>query len=156
MSHDLVNALPGHLAQDEVEFLYNVEVLGLPARKAAKMSGMSVAKIVAPHIIQAREELKRELRGRMAITKEDIVNGYQEAVEMAKIVSDPMAMIAGWKETSRILGYDAPQKVDINIHASVDAMASQVKAMDDASLARLLGADQIIDAEFYELGTGKS
>ena len=32
MAHDLVNALPSNLTQDEVEFLYNVEVLGLPAR----------------------------------------------------------------------------------------------------------------------------
>lgn len=153
--NDLVNALPQHMTQDEVEFVYNVEVLGLPARKAATMAGMPVTKIMAPHLIQARESVKRELRGRLAITKEDVVHGYQDAIEQAKILGEPAVAIMGWEKIAKILGYDTPQKIDVHITASVEAMAGQVKAMDDASLMKLLGADTIIDADFYEVGTGK-
>lgn len=149
---DLVNAIPQHLTQDEVEFVYNVEVLGLPVRKAATMAGMPIARIMASHIVQARETVKRELRGAMKITKEDVVQGYKEAVDRARVLGEPAVEIMGWKEISKILGYDAPTKVDINISASIDVMQTQVRGMDDASLAKLIGAENVIDADFYELG----
>ncbi|MBT9153404.1 MAG: hypothetical protein DDT39_00061 [Firmicutes bacterium] len=58
----------------------------------------------------------------------------------------------GWKEIAKILGYDAPTKIDINISASIDVMQTQVRGMDDAALAKLIGADNVIDADFYDLG----
>lgn len=151
---NLVNALPSNLTQDEVEFIYNVEVLGLPARKAATMAGMSVGKIIAPHIQQARETVKRELRGVLAITKEDVVHGIREAVDRAKVLNEPGTEIMGWQAIAKLLGYDAPTKVDVNITASIDVMQTQVRSMDDAALAKLVGAQNIIDADFYDLGNG--
>lgn len=149
---DLVNVLPQHLTQDEVEFVYNVEVLGLPAKKAATMAGMSPAKIMAPHVMQARDNVKREMRGRMKITKEDVVHGYLDAIDRAKVLGEPATEIMGWKHVEKILGYDAPQKIDINISASIDVMQRQVRGMDDATLAKMIGAENVIDADFYEVG----
>ena len=83
---------------------HNTEVLNLPVRTAARMAGMSIAKIAAPHIIQAREVAKKALQGHMAITKEDIVHGYKEAIDMAKILAEPMTMIVGWEKVAKILG----------------------------------------------------
>ncbi len=50
---------PSGLTNEEAEFVYSVEVLGLPIRKAATMSGMSLGMVSKPHIIQARELTKR-------------------------------------------------------------------------------------------------
>ena len=47
-----------HLDEDEANFVYNVEVLALPARKAATLAGMKPTKVSAPHVAQAREALK--------------------------------------------------------------------------------------------------
>lgn len=142
-----------HLEEDEANFVYNVEILGLPVRKAASLAGMKATKISAPHLVQAREAVKRELRDSMAITKEDVVNGYQEAIHMAKTLADPLTMIVGWEKTAKILGYDQPQKIDININASVEVQQKLIKSMSDAELVKSLGADTIIDAEFIEIGS---
>ena len=46
-SSDLTHVLPSGMTTEEVNFVYNAEVLGLPARKAASMAGMPVGRIVA-------------------------------------------------------------------------------------------------------------
>lgn len=155
MSTEHVPAALSHLTAEEANFVYNVEVLGLPARKAASMAGMKPSRISAPHLVQAREALKRELRDAVAITKEDVVHGYQEAIHMAKQLAEPLTMIVGWEKTAKLLGYDQPQKIDININASVEVQQSLVKSMSDAELVKALGASNVIDGEFYEIGQEK-
>lgn len=140
---------PSGLTDDEANYIYNVEVLGLPPRKAAQLAGMPVAKLTKPHIMQAREHVKRELRGAMAITKDDVVFGMRDAIDRARILGEPATEIAGWKEIARILGYDAAQRVDVNLHASIDVLRHQVRQLSDEELMRAVGADSVIDADFY-------
>lgn len=151
-SSDLTHVLPSGMSVEEVNFVYNAEVLGLPARKAATMAGMPISRIVAPHILQARELVKRELNGFMAITKEDIIRRMDEAVYRAQLLSEPMTEIVGLEKMAKLMGYDAPKKVDINLTTSLEVMRENVKSMGDAELTRLIGAGDIIDGEFYEHG----
>lgn len=147
-----LDIIPQGLTAEEANFIYNTEVLNLPARTAARMAGMAPSKIVAPHIIQAREQAKKALQGHLAITKEDIVHGYKEAVDMARILAEPLTMITGWEKIAKILGHDQPQRVDININASIEVQKNVIKALSDEELVRQLGADHVIDAEFYVHG----
>ncbi len=147
-----LDIIPQGLTAEEANFVYNTEVLNLPARTAARMAGMAPSKIVAPHLIQAREQAKKALQGHLAITKEDIVHGYKEAVDMARILAEPLTMITGWEKIAKILGHDQPQRVDININASIEVQKNVIKALSDEELVRQLGADSVIDAEFYVHG----
>src|ERR1035437_1059868 len=63
------------LTSEEANFVYNVEILGLPAKKAADLAGMLYSRMSEGHVIQARELTKRESRGAMALTKEEVVFG---------------------------------------------------------------------------------
>jgi hypothetical protein len=83
------------------------------------------------------------------ITKDDVVLGYRSAIEDAKLLSDPMAQIAGWREISKMLGYDAPREIKITLSGDVRATRKQIAQLDDASLIELLGAGNVIDADFY-------
>lgn len=155
-STDFARLMPTGLTEDEVNFVYNTEILGLPVRKAASMAGMPIGRSVAPHIVQARELAKRALRGVLQITREDVVHGYMDAVAMARSMADPLTMIVGWEKTAKLLGLEAPQRVDINITASIEVAQSRVKTMSDTELAQSLGANNIIDADFYEVPGGKT
>lgn len=146
---DLTKLIPGGLTPLEAEFVYNLEVLGLPVKAAAAMAGCGVGMALKPHIVQSRELLKRELRGALNITREDVVHGIHEAIGRAKVLAEPATEIAGWKEISRISGLDAATKVDVNITASIDVLKGQVRGMSDAELARYVGAGDIIDGDFY-------
>lgn len=139
------------LTQDEMDFIYHVEVLGLPQRKAAEMAGMALNKISAPHVAQARATVRNQIRGTSQITKDDIVFGMREAIERARILSDPMTEIVGWEKIAKLLGYDAPQTVNVNITASVEVLKSNARRMSDADLVRAVGAGAVIDGDFFEV-----
>lgn len=142
---------PSLLTEGEANFVYNLEVLGLPLRKAADMAGVKPTIATAAHVVQARELLKRELRGSTAVTREDVVFGIQDAIGRAKILADPKAEIMGWKEIGTMLGYYEPRKIDVNLNASVEVLQKNIRTIPTNELVKRLGADSIIDADFYEV-----
>lgn len=138
------------LTNEEAEFVYSVEVLGLPVRKAAQLANMSLGSIGKPHIAQAREVTKRQIRGSMQITREDITFRMLEAIDRARILGEPMTEIVGLDKVAKLNGLDAPQRVDINLRASIEVVQANVRSLSDTELVELLGAGDVIDAEFYE------
>lgn len=149
MTDGIANVAPAGLTREEAEFAYNCEVLGLPARKAAQMANLSLAMLSKPHLVQAREALRRQMRDTMQITKEDVVHGMREAVDRARLLGEPATEIMGWEKIAKLLGYDTPQKIDVNITASIDVLQKHVRGMSDADLAKLVDARDVIDGEFY-------
>ena len=140
------------LSPEEANFVYNTEVLGLPVKKAVAMSGMAPDRVSKPHIIQAREQAKRALRGAVGITKEDSIHGIRDAIWRAQLLSEPSTEIRGWEVINKMLGFDAPTRVDVNINETVRVVREQAKGLSDSELAQMLGADDVIDADFYEVG----
>ncbi len=139
------------LTQEEEKFLYNLEVLGLPQQRAADMAGVGnpSALLKKPEVANARETLRAATRARVNITKDDVIRGYLDAVQDAKLLGDPMAQIAGWREISKSLGYDAPREVKITINGTAKEVRKQVAQLTDNDLVDLLGADSVIDGDFY-------
>lgn len=137
------------LTEDEAQFVYACEVLGLPARVAAAQAGMAAHKVSAPHLQQARTLLKQQIRGEVNISKEDVVFGIREAIDRAKIINEPSTEIMGWDRIAKLLGYDAPQKIDLSVTATIEVLKNNVRSMDDRLLAEMVGANNIIDVDFY-------
>ena len=137
------------LTAEEANFVYNAEIIGMPVKKAAEMAGLPLSRVVHPHIIQAREEAKRELRRSTAITREDVVNGLRDAIWRAQLVSDPVAEIKGWEAISKLLGLEAAKEVNINLKESVRVVQAQLHGMSTDELVDMLNAGDIIDGEFY-------
>lgn len=144
--------LPTGLTNEEASFVYNVEVLQMPVNLAASQARMPLGRAVSPHIVQARETLKAELRRTTGITKEDCVYGMRDAVDRARILGEPMTEIVGWEKIAKLMGYDAPQRVDININATVEAIATQLRTIPTEELVKHLpDARDVIDADFDEV-----
>jgi hypothetical protein len=56
----------------------------------------------------------------------------------------------GWEKIAKIAGLDAPQRIDVNVTASMTVLKQHVRALPDAELARLVGGTgSVIDADFY-------
>lgn len=150
---DVANSvIPAGLADDEANYVYNVEVLGLPPKKAAQLAGMPASKMYAAHVAQAREIARNAVRGNCQVTKEDVTFGMKEAIDRARIIGDPLTEIVGWEKLAKLHGLDAPQKVDINITESIKVVQEHVRSVSDSDLVKLLGAGDVIDVEFYEHG----
>ncbi len=142
-------ALGSHLTQPEAQFVYNIEVLGMPAVAAANAAQMPIGMIPKPHIKQAREQMRRELRGYIGVTKEDVVFGILEAIGRARIINEPATEIRGFEVVSKMLGYDAPTKIDVSVTETITVIREQMRVLPDADLVRMAGAGNVIDADFY-------
>lgn len=140
------------LADDEANFVYNVEILNLPTKKAADLAGMPASKIYAPHVKQARDLVRAELNSRVNISKDDVVRGMRDAIGRAQILGEPMTEIVGWEKIAKLLGYEAPQKHDVNVTATIEALQGNLKSLPDSELSKLVNANDIIDVEFYTVG----
>lgn len=142
-------ALAG-LTSEEANLVYNLEALDMPVKAAAALAGAPVAAALRPHVVKAREEMRKALREGLQLTREDVLIGLKEAITDARLLGDAMSQIRGWSEIAEILGIKKQAPVEININATVDVVRRQVKQVSDDDLIRQLGAEKIIDGEFYE------
>lgn len=139
------------LNEQEQELLYNVEVLRVPVRRAGEMAGVTdpYAMLKRPAVMVARDKLRVELRGNVKLTREDVIAGLMEAIEHARVMGDALPQIAGWREISKMLGYDKTPNVNIHIQGNLDQVRRQMQGLPMDQLLREAGQENIIDADFY-------
>lgn len=79
---------------------------------------------------------------RLSIKREDVVAGLLEAVDQARVQSNPMAMVAGLRELGKMMGFYAPElkKVDLNVQGKVDM--DRLNQLTDAELLQIIEAGQ--------------
>lgn len=86
----------------------------------------------------------------LGLTREDVLKGMMEAVEDAKIMSDPMSQIAGWREIAKICGFYAPEVKKIEISGKGKALIDRMATMTDEELLQMAEGEPI-DVEFTEV-----
>lgn len=142
----------GELTSQEERFLNAHVVMGMNLTRAAKLAGITNPHglVKTPRVAYELARLQSELQNRAGITREEIIAGIKRAVEQAEALGDPRTSIYGWVELNRMLGYDLPTKVKVEMGDDVTNMLYQLRQMDTLELLRLSGkADDTIDAEFY-------
>lgn len=149
MAGQALQAPASLLTQEEAAFVYNIEVLDMPPKLAARLANMPYGSYSRPHIVQAREQMRREIRGNLQVTRDDITFGLKEAITHARLLGEPMTMIVGYEKLAKLHGLNEPEKHILNINASVEVLQKTVRALTTADLVGMLGAGGIIDAEFY-------
>jgi hypothetical protein len=140
------------LTKEEEQFLWYLDVARMSVAKAGELTGIKNPNqfLQQPHVMHHREVTQRSLRSQSQITREDCLEGFKEAIDHARLLGKPEVMIAGWTAISKLLGYDAPKQIDINV-MSGDAVqkAHAMRSMPLANLIEMTG--DIVDAEFVEL-----
>lgn len=141
-----------NLSEEEQMFLYQLEVVGLPAVRAAEIAGVSApySLLKKPHIVAGREQYRAAVRGRTDFTRDDIIAGFKVAIDQANVLGDPMAQIAGWREIAKVKGYDKTPNININLSGTEEQVMKQVRALSTSELVKMSGGD-VLDADFYRV-----
>lgn len=143
-----------NLSENELMFVYQIEVIGMSVPRAAEVAGVSspYAVLKRPHVIAAREQTRVAIRGRTNFTREDVIHGIKQAVDQANMMADPMAQIAGWREIGRLLGYDKTPNIHFHATGTVEQVRKQMQDMSTEDLLMQAGDGQILDGDFYHVG----
>jgi phage terminase small subunit len=117
---------------------------GLTQTAAARQAGFKFASVDGyklmrtPKIIKALEKERTKYEHASMMTRKKVIDGLLEAVDIARTVSEPSSMVAGWREVARICGYFAPETKQINISVSGAVRVAQIEQMTDEELSKLI------------------
>lgn len=98
------------ISPKEREFVRLYVVEGKPvtvaAREAGFTSGDSYKLLLAkPAVVAQIRASQYEIAKTLKVTRNKVLEGMMEAIEIAKVQEDPTAMIRGWTEVGKICGY---------------------------------------------------
>lgn len=132
----------------------DAKMLGKDSIAAARDAGYKGAVANAPRIekaasVQAALAAARdELSSAAQITRADVIDGFMEAINMAKLAADPASMIKGWSETAKVLGLYAPEVKKLEITGNQKRLQSKYEAMSDMELLDIIeGRVRLIEGE---------
>lgn len=89
---------------------------------------------------------------RAEITREDVLAGFKDAIDIARVQSDATPMIAGWREIGRMLGMYEAKKVEVTLTGDAATMQKRLQGMSDDDLLRQITQNSaVIEGEFEEM-----
>ena len=103
---------------------------------------------VLPDIAAARQRMQEDLARKLNVSKGDVVLGIMDAISDARLLADPKAQIAGFREIGLLMGYYAPTKVEIAFDEPVRKVRERMQQMSDTQLQELIG-EEMLDGDFY-------
>lgn len=132
------------LNERQQAYVTNYVVKGMPKMEAARAAGYSAKH---KHTVRDMEKNPRvqeaiakeqELFARAkGVTREHVIEGMLEAIDMARMKADPLSMIAGWREIGKVCGHYEPVKHKIEVSVEGQVMMQQITAMSDKDLLEL-------------------
>lgn len=104
--------------------------------------GYRMAKM--PNILALYEQEKRLYEEASQMTRKKVMDGLLEAVEMAKLMSEPATMVSGWREIGRMCGYFEPKKVQIDVSVTGNIVHERLNSLSDAELLKIIQSTDAI------------
>lgn len=127
---------------------------GMTQHAAAKAVGYSQGSVgglmLMPKIRMAIAEEREAYAIASQMTKKKVMDGLIEAVEMAKLKADPMAMISGWREIGKMCGFYEPTKTQIELSVNGKVVIEKLSTMSDEQLLALLET-KTLEGEYTEV-----
>ena len=94
--------------------------------------------LTRPDVAEAVGQGEARLAAEAELSRAATLKGFQEAIEIARLRSDPSAMIAGWREIAKMCGYYAPERKQVQLSVDARAQRDELARMTDAELAELI------------------
>lgn len=134
---------------------------GMSQTLAAREAGYATPRVDGsqlmrnPKILEALRHLQYKYEKASNMTRKKVMDGMLEAIEMAKLQSEPAVMVAGWREIGRMCGYYAAEKKVIDINVTAKRAIDQMETLSDAELLKMIETDsEAIEGEFTEVLNG--
>ena len=132
---------------------------GKPVKTAARFAGYAESRngiqdrlMRNPRIQTAVHHLHKRYENSIVASRKMVLEGFLEAIEQAKLMSDPAVQIAGWREIGKMCGYYAPEVKEVNVNVGAKRVIGQLEVMSDAQLMEMIEKDRAaIEGELTQL-----
>lgn len=102
-----------------------------------------------PKVLAAIAEERAEYARASGMTKRKVIEGFSEAIDLARIKADPIAMIAGWREIGKMCGFYEATKTKVEVSVQGQVLIQRLNTMSDEELLALAEGDPtVLEGEF--------
>lgn len=115
----------------------------LDAGYSSPTASSTIAKSEA--VQKALSERREELSSATQITRVGVLNGILDAIEMARLMADPTAMLTGYRDISKMMGYNAPEVKKVEISDTSDRLHRRMQALSDEDLLKIINGEADMD-----------
>ena len=99
---------------------------------------MAYRMVRMPNILALKAKYEALYQEASQMTRQKVMDGLLEAVDMAKLMSEPATMVAGWREIGKMCGYFAPVEVKMKVDVSGSVVVDRLNGMSDAELLKII------------------
>ena len=113
---------------------------GMSYRAAAEHAGVRCSETrwkKDPRFMEVVRAEQEKNAAAAQVRREDIIDGLKEAINLAKLVSDPHALIKAWAEMGRFCGFYAPEVRKLDISVTSKRVITQLESMSERELLQL-------------------
>jgi hypothetical protein len=115
-------------------------------------NNQSVAR--SKQVKEALESSRKTIMDATTLSRLDVIEGFMEAIGVARTQSDPGNMINGWDKLAKVIGAYEPQKVQIEMGEGGRMLLKKMEAMTRDQLASIAaGEARVINGEFVRVGS---
>ena len=105
-----------------------------------------------PMVAAAIRYLQRKNAQSVDMTRKKVMDGFLEAIDMARIQGESATMVAGWREIGKMCGFYAPETKNVNVNVTQKRVVGKLETLSDAELAELIEKDgAAIENAAYEV-----
>ena len=114
---------------------------------ASRRAGYNDAAAIAyrmvkmPNILALKAKYEAEWQETGQMTRQKVMDGMLEAIEMARLMSEPATMIQGWKTIGQLCGYFAPVEHRMKVDVTGNIVVDKLNSLSDAELLKIISGD---------------
>lgn len=94
--------------------------------------------IKQPNILALKAKYEKQYEQAVQMDRRQVMEGFKEAIEMAKLMAEPATMISGWREIGKLCGYYAPVETKVKIDVTGSVTMKTLTQLSDAELLELI------------------
>lgn len=139
--------LPAVLTSKQLRWIdeYLIDLNGTAAAVRAGYSPKSARSIAhenltKPHILAAIQARQVDMAKDLQLTRQGVIRGLLEAVEMGREQKNPSAMVTALREVSKMLGFTAPEVKRVELSAPQNRAYQDLASWSDAQLLDAIAA----------------
>ena len=91
-----------------------------------------------PNVLALKAQLSSKYEEEAQMDRKQVMDGFKEAIEMAKLMAEPANMIAGWREIGKMCGYYAPVETRVKVDVSGNIVLDKMNSLSDAELLKII------------------
>lgn len=91
-----------------------------------------------PNVLKMRAEMAAQYEADAQMDRKQVMEGFKEAIDMARLMAEPANMIAGWREIGKLCGYYAPVETKLKVDITGNVTMTRLTQMSDAELLELI------------------